>query len=271
MTQTKIKQILLFGATGMLGRYIYSYFDKKIRMIDISYRITNENLDELENVLIQNNINSETCVINAIGLIPQRNPFTPDFFLVNSIFPQLLWQICKKYSANMIHPTTDCVFSGKRGEYLEHDSHDETGAYGISKSLGEPSSCTVIRTSIIGKELYNKKSFLEWVLSNDGKTINGYENHIWNGITCLEYCKIIERIIQENLFWSGIKHIYSPSPKSKYELAVMISSIFQKKIEIIPTKSTETVNKTLLSNDKPIFEIPELYIQLQELENYSLF
>lgn len=269
-TIPQINKILLFGSTGMLGRYIYSYFEKKIPIINISFRITNANLDELERVLIEHNINSETCVINAIGAIPQRKPLETDFFLVNSIFPQLLWQICKEYGAKMIQPTTDCVFSGKRGEYVEDDIHDETGAYGISKSLGEPATCTVIRTSIIGRELSNKKSFLEWVISNDNTTIYGFENHIWNGITCLQYCKIIEQIIKQNLFWQGVRHIYSPTSKLKYELAVMISNIFQRNIEIIPTQSTETVNKTLLSNYTPMFEIPELSVQLQELEKYSL-
>lgn len=119
----------------------------------------------------------------------------------------------------MIHPTTDCVFSGKKGGYVETDVHDELGSYGMSKSLGEPVGCTCIRTSIIGRELFNKKSFLEWVISNNNGTISGWSNHMWNGITCLEYCGVIEKIINEHLFWSGVKHIYSPTSVSKHEMA----------------------------------------------------
>jgi dTDP-4-dehydrorhamnose reductase len=165
----KIKRILLFGSTGMLGRYIYSYFinNPNMTLTAINFRISNDSLESLEQVLMENEINEETCVINCIGLIPQRKSISSmdkEYFLVNSIFPHLLWSLCKIYNAKMIQPTTDCVFSGKGGFYLEHDIHDESNSYGSSKSLGEPNGCTIVRTSIIGKELVNKKSFLDcWI------------------------------------------------------------------------------------------------------------
>uniref|UniRef100_A0A6C0ERB9 RmlD-like substrate binding domain-containing protein n=1 Tax=viral metagenome TaxID=1070528 RepID=A0A6C0ERB9_9ZZZZ len=273
--ENKINKILLFGSTGMLGRYIYSYFKQHtiIEVVPINYRISNDNFDLLEKVLLENNINNKTCVINCIGLIPQRkNKSTTDteYFLVNSIFPQILWSICKRYNAKMIQPTTDCVFSGKKGGYVESDSHDETNSYGMSKSLGEPAGCTCIRTSIIGKEVLNKKSFLEWVISNNNNKINGWTNHMWNGITCLEYCEIIEKIIKEKLFWSGVRHIYSPTPKSKYEMSKMIADIFDLGIEINDVKSNEPCDKTLLSDYDNLFEIKELYIQINKLKSFKL-
>ena len=268
-------KIILFGSTGMLGRYIYSYFKQKtnIQIINIDYRISNENSSLLENILIENKIDDNTCIINCIGLIPQRknsSVLDKEYFLINSIFPQLLWTICKKYNSKMIQPTTDCVFSGKRGEYLETDIHDETNSYGMSKSLGEPFGCTIIRTSIIGLELVNKKSFLEWVISNKDKKINGLTNHMWNGITCLEYCKLINQIIIENKFWSGVKHIFSPTSKSKYELAVIINEIFKLNIEIKPFESIDLSNKTLLSSYTNIFNPKELYLQINELNEFKL-
>jgi len=259
-----INKIVLFGETGMLGKYIYSYFQNKIKIVKVTYKIEDSHLDDLEKIM--DNIDENTCVINCIGLIPQRKPTSDkEYFLINSIFPNVLWTICKKYNARMIQPSTDCVFSGKKGNYLESDVHDETSAYGMSKSLGEP-NCTVIRSSIIGKEVLNKKSFLEWVLSN--KKINGFKNHMWNGITCLEYCKVIEKIIVENMFWNGVRHIYSPTPVSKYELACIISKVFDDTIDITPVK-TETVDKTLSSN-YIFFEIPELSLQIEELKYFSL-
>lgn len=291
-----IKKIFLFGATGMLGNYIHTYFtrNKEInlqrftplhvsnvqscKVVVISYRIPNETVDfdSLENILLENQIDDETCVINCIGLIPQRKSkesSDKEYFMINGLFPQILWSICKKYNAKMIQPTTDCVFSGKKGSYVETDTHDETNSYGISKSLGEPIGCTVIRTSIIGKEAMNKKSFLEWVLANDGKQINGWTNHMWNGITCLEYCKLIEQIISEKMFWSGVHHIYSPTSKSKYELAQIISECFNLNIEITPLISNEIVDKTLASvyeNVNDSFQIPELYLQINELKDFEL-
>lgn len=270
-----VNKIILFGPSGMLGRHISSYFSQntKIQVVNTSFRILNETLDSLESELLNQNIDSKTCVINCIGLIPQRKAKTSpdsDYFLINSIFPQLLWNICKKYDAKMIQPTTDCVFSGKAGNYVETDLHDETNAYGMSKSLGEPYGCTVIRTSIIGKEVFNKKSFLEWVLSNENSKINGFTNHLWNGITCLEYCKIIEKIIEENLFWVGVRHIYSPTAKNKYELSKIISDVFEANVEVVKNETMEKCDKTLSSVFPNLFDIPELFSQINDLKYFEL-
>jgi len=273
-----IRRILLFGSTGMLGSYIYSYFHDMadIEIIKINYRVTNENLSNLEAELVAHGIDEHTCVINCIGAIPQRfsDKSNNEYYLVNSIFPQVLSSICQRYNAKMIQPTTDCVFSGKRedGLYTEDDIHDETTHYGMSKSLGEPANCTVIRTSIIGREIRNKKSFLEWVLSNPDNEISGWSNHYWNGITCLEYCKIIRHIIEENLFWNGVRHIFSPTPVNKYELAQMIKDVFGlKNMKIRETICETPINKTLDTKyERSIFEIKELRDQLNELKQFVL-
>ena len=285
MQNCSINKIIIFGASGMLGRYIHSYFLQKVnefQIIAISFRITNETIDQLENILINNNIDNHTCVINCIGQIPQRKSADKGdhiYFLVNSIFPHLLWSICKKYDAKMVQPATDCVFSGEKcgGMYLETDIHDEIGSYGMSKSLGEPLGCTIIRTSIIGRELVNKKSFLEWVLSNsaeygqNNKFINGWNNHLWNGITCLEYCKILDNIICKDLFWTGVRHLYSPTPKSKYELARMIVKTFELvDVEVNSVQASTIIDKTLASNHPLLFNIPELFDQINQLKSFEL-
>jgi dTDP-4-dehydrorhamnose reductase len=116
----------------------------------------------------------------------------------------------------------------------------------------------------------NKKSFLEWVISNNNNKINGFTNHMWNGVTCLEYCKIIDKIITNNLFWSGIRHIYSPTPVSKYEMACIICETFNLNIEIAPAESPEPSNKTLTSNYASLFEMPELKYQINDLNRFAL-
>ena len=271
--------ILLFGSTGMLGRYIYSYFKHHPTLrLDVvtndEFRVTEDTLDGIDALLDRHSVDAATCVINCIGRIPQRAGRDTErgYYLVNSLFPHLLGASCKRRGARMIQPTTDCVFSGTKGLYTETDLHDEKGAYGLSKSLGEPLGCTVLRTSILGNELFNKKSMLEWVLSNNDKTINGWTNHHWNGITCLEYCKVVETILNRNLFWSGIRHIASPTPKSKYELAVLIRDIYQRSIVINPVETETAVDKTLATlyptNDE--FNIPDLSVQIEELKRFSL-
>jgi dTDP-4-dehydrorhamnose reductase len=264
-----ITKLIVLGHTGMLGRYITSYF-KNIEIFTPSYRISNNTKgSDIEAELLKCSIDSDTCVINCIGLIPQRNPDNIKmYYLVNSIFPHLLLEICRKYGAEMIQPTTDCVFSGIKGQYIETDTHDETNAYGMSKSIGEPPDCTVIRTSIIGEEVYNKRSFLEFVKTSKGQ-IYGWDNHLWNGITCLEYCKIIDTIISKDLFWKGVKHIFSPNPVTKYELACIIKDTYGLDVTILKT-STETCDKTLNSIYSNTFEISDIRQQIIELRKYNL-
>lgn len=263
-----ITNIILLGSTGMLGRYIFSYF-KNIQVVR-GFKVTKETTYvDIENVLIKHGINESTCVINCIGSIPQRETNPSNFYIVNGLFPHLLWSVCQKYKCQMIQPTTDCVFSGSSGMYTERDIHDETGHYGMSKSLGEPLGCTVIRTSIIGEELANKKSFLEFVKNSSG-SIQGWKNHIWNGITCLEYCNIIEMIITKNMFWSGVRHIASPTAVSKYDLACMIRNTFELNITIVETSGPTSCDKSLSSIYTKMFNIPEINQQIIDLRKFAL-
>ena len=276
-----MQHIVLFGSTGMLGCYIYTYFQAHptIRLTVVQndeFRVTRSSLDNIDTLLEAKGVNEHTCVINCIGLIPQRFSATGsqmDYYLVNGLFPNLLWAACKRLGAKMIQPTTDCVYNGSRGGYTERDVPDETNAYGLAKALGEPAGCTVIRASIIGNELRNKRSFLEWVLSNaDGSTISGWDNHMWTGITCLQYCKVVEQIVRENLFWTGVRHILSPDTRSKYEIAQMVVEAYGRSITVRRTSAADPVDKTLATvfETNRVFGVPELCVQIKEQERFVL-
>jgi dTDP-4-dehydrorhamnose reductase len=171
----------------------------------------------------------------------------------------------------MIQPTTDCVYSGTRGGYIEIDVPDEENQYGRSKAVGEPPSASVLRVSIIGEELENKKSFLEWVRNSQG-TVNGWTNHYWNGITCLEYCKVLQKVFEQNLFWKGVRHIYSPSVVSKYDMVCMVNSVYNLGLTVHPVTCSTPVDKTLKSNYSfsEFLHIPPLETQIEELKSFSL-
>lgn len=276
-----VHHIVLFGSTGMLGRYLYMYFKNhppfRLTLVtNEEFRVSRESLETLDSLLAAKGVDAGTCVINAIGLIPQRfstSGSNADYYLVNGLFPNLLWAACRSLGAKMIQPTTDCVYNGARGAYTERDVPDETNAYGVAKALGEPVGCTVLRASIIGNELRNKRSFLEWVLSNaDGSTINGWDNHLWNGITCLQYCKIVEKILRENLFWQGVRHILSPDTRSKCELAQMVVEAYGRSITVRRTSAAEPVDKTLATvfETNGVFEVPELCVQIEEQRRFVL-
>jgi dTDP-4-dehydrorhamnose reductase len=270
-----IKTVIIFGSNGMLGRYINKYLSKKtlLQIIPLTrqdFNISANNLSLLEEFLVSKNINSETCIINCIGLIPQKNKKNESYYMINTTFPLLLTRYCSKYKAKLIQPTTDCVFNGKKGMYNETDEHNEKSEYGLSKSLSETPMQTIIRCSIIGEEKETHFSFLEWV-KNSNSEINGWNYYLWNGITCLEYAKIVHQIICDNLFWQGVRHIYSPEPKTKYQLANIIKDIYNLPIIVNKIeKDNEVVNKTLCSIYDTLFDIPSLEQQIRDLKEFSI-
>lgn len=271
-------KIIIFGSNGMLGRYLYKYFEHKYLTIGLTrndYDVLKDEFEKIEKLLINNNINDKTLVINCIGLIPQASKnYQIDnkmFIQVNTLFPNILVILCNKYNAKIIIPSTDCVFSGSKGKYTEIDKHDEHSIYAITKSLGESNSATVIRSSIIGEEIYNKRSLIEWIKSNKGNEINGFLNHKWNGITCLQYAKVIEIIIQKNIFWKGIKHIFSPNIVTKFDIIDLVNNIYNLNIKINPTNLGQNYDRSLDSiYDCQIFNIPDLKQQIIELKNFNL-
>jgi len=254
----KEMNIYIFGANGMLGNYVKDYLSNDFNVIPLTRK--EYDLEDLT-CLKKFKPTFNDIVINCAGAIPQRNQ--NNYYKLNSVFPLLIK--CDKF----IHITTDCVFSGNDGNYNETSIHDSPTDYGKSKSLGELCNATIIRTSIIGEELYNKKSLLEWVKSNSGKEIHGFVNHHWNGVTCLELSKIIHKIISENLFWKGVRHIFSPRSVSKFELVSMINDIYSLGITITKLE-TEKNDKTLTTIYEPIFTIPDIYNQIKEMKLISL-
>ena len=273
-----VTKIIILGENGMLGNYMKKYFteNSKLYVVCINrthYDAFTDNITKLENIL-KDHLNKNTVVFNAIGVIPQATDkyqlTDKHYIVINAEFPHKLSLLCEQYNAKLIHPTTDCVYSGNKGNYVETDEHDEINTYGKSKSLGEPLNCTVIRTSIIGEEVNSNKSLVEWVKSNNYKEINGYVNHYWNGITCLQYAKIVEYIINNNIFWQGVRHIYSPDTVSKYELVCLINDIYKLNIKINKYDICNKTDKSLLSiyEENNLFNIPCLKQQIMEMLDF---
>lgn len=275
-------KIVVFGSTGMLGRYVTSYMKKQgyevIPLTRKDYDILESSEEKMKEFLESMNITHKDKIVNCAGLIPQRqHTHFSDYAKANSYFPQHLGVFSKQgywegtWSTLVFHASTDCVFSGDKGKYKEHDRPDAIDIYGFTKSVGEHWTNTNIRTSIIGEELENKVSFLEFVRSNDGNTIDGYTNHFWNGITCLQWAKNIDDIIKNYKYWHGIKHIFSPKSYSKYELACLIRDVYDINVEIKPTQITpKKVDKTLATGYEIDIEIPDLKEQLQEMKEYKV-
>lgn len=267
--------IYLFGSNGMLGRYVdkfLSHFFKVICFSRQEYDILNDSWCKLNELL--KNMKSNDIIINCIGIIPQKYSLSDNhsFIKVNTLFPHKLQEIAEKSNSKLIHITTDCVFNGMKGLYNENDAHNEENLYGVSKSLGEPENSCIIRTSIIGHEYIHKKSLLEWIINQREQNINGYSNHYWNGVTCLELSKIIAEIINKNLFWKGVRHIFSPNIITKYEICIFVNNIYDLHINICKYEAKEKIDKSLstIYSTNDLFNIPSIEQQIQEQKNYII-
>jgi len=174
-------------------------------------------------------------VLNCVGLIKQM-PTAEDAEMaiyMNALFPHLLAKICRGNNARMIHFSTDCVFSGKKGNYKDDDFADAEDIYGRTKYLGEVKydNCITLRTSIIGHGFENHLSLVDWFLSQK-ESVKGFSRVIYSGFPTVEIARIIKDFIIPNNKLSGIYNV-SSDPISKYELLKIISKVYGKKIEIV--------------------------------------
>ncbi len=193
-------------------------------------------------------------IINCIGVIKSRineNSFNSvkQAINVNSLLPHIIQENIDKTEIRMIQIATDCVFSGFKGKYTENDLHDPLDVYGKSKSLGEIDSknCLNLRVSIVGPELNSSTSLLEWFLNKKKNAlINGYSNHLWNGISTYHFGRICEGIITANKFISGKFHLIPEDFVSKYTLLNLFRESYSRwDIKINETLADSPVDRTL--------------------------
>lgn len=234
-----MRKIIILGSTGLLGSYMSSYLCNNFKCI-----LPCRNFVQAENFDKQNFekiVNPYDVVINCIGILKYNIPKYGQQITqnVNCIFPKQLSEVCLKKKSKLIHFSSDCVFSGKKGRYLETDMCDSRDVYAKTKSK-EPRECSTIRTSFIGlsKDISNQ-SLMNFLLTKKGGEVDGFDNCLWNGVCCLELAKIVKKIIDEDIFWNGVRHVYSESIVSKYELCKIINEVYRLNIKISPLKACE--------------------------------
>jgi len=248
-------RILILGGDGMLGHQLFKQF-KNSHDVRVTLRqdlslykkfmlfstqntypgIDVTKIDKLVKVLTDFH---PDAVVNAIGIVkqlPEASESIPSIE-INALFPHRLALLCRDINARMIHLSTDCVFSGKKGNYKESDTPDPDDLYGRTKFLGEVTgkNCLTLRTSMIGQELSRKKNLLEWFLAQN-ETVQGYKKFIFSGFTTIELSWIIENMILNYPNASGIYHV-SSDPTSKFDLLSLIKEGLKLQIEIIPDES----------------------------------
>lgn len=264
-------RVLVLGSTGMLG----STLCKSLSKAEIPYDDTNSVTFNVLDVLYNPSIALEKVfhfdyVVNCIGQIKPRFKDADSIlrgYKINSIFPRLMADICEQTRTGFIHITTDCVYSGKLGLYTEDSVHDATDDYGVSKSLGEPNNCTVIRTSIIGHEVQNKYSLVEWAKSQAGQEVNGFTDHFWNGLTTNELSRVLIDIMRSGKNWKGTRHIHAYDDVDKFRLLGMISDSLGLGLKINAKESGSLCDRTLRTNYSlcSSFNIPSVEEMVKEM------
>lgn len=246
---SKGKKILVLGASGMLGHVLFTELQKNHSVfgtvrsnVNLPFSkdrglISNINIEDiaaLENII---RIISPDIVINCIGIIKQLQESKNKIISIeiNSLFPHRLAEICEKNKSRIIHFSTDCVFTGEKGNYSETDLADARDTYGLTKYMGEvdyPHALT-LRTSIIGHELNSSVSLLDWFLSQE-RACNGYSKAIFSGFPTIVVAKFLNEYVFPNEKLHGIYN-FSSHAINKYELLEKIKKNYGKKIEIFPS------------------------------------
>ena len=242
-------KVLITGITGMLGNAIFrTFLNSNVRhdVIGIarSYNAYNffdgvnskhiitgvdvENYDSLIGVFTKVR---PQIVINCVGLVKQladaNNPLLA--IPLNTILPHRLADLCSLVNARLIHISTDCVFSGEKGNYMESDFPDAKDLYGRSKLLGEvdyPHALT-LRTSIIGHELSGNRSLIGWFLSQEN-SVKGFTRAIFSGLPTVELARIIHDFVLPCPQLHGLYHI-AAKPIDKHSLLNLVAQIYNKK------------------------------------------
>lgn len=251
-------KIMIFGSSGMLGHKLVEILSKNHQLLAVSRKPININRKNIVNLQINDLTNKgkvqsmifqnkPDVIINAVGIV-KNNPqiINKEIVLkINSDFPHMIKDICSNLKIRMIHISTDCVFSGKIGNYSENNSPDPIDLYGESKLNGEVEGKNIltIRTSIIGFEDNTSRGLIEWLLSQKGKTIKGYKNAIFSGLSTEHLSIVIKNIIKNHKSLEGIYHV-SSNPINKYDLLIKLNNLFDLGCEIIPTDKP-VINRSL--------------------------
>lgn len=246
-------KVLVIGASGMLGSAVLRVLSekndwevfgtvrdgnvKRFFSASIGERLRAgvdvEQQDSLVRVLDQ--IRPDV-VVNCTGLTKHK-PEADDPLAsipINTLMPHRLAGLCKLVGARLIHVSTDCVFSGEKGGYVEDDFADARDVYGKSKALGEvlyPHTIT-LRTSIIGHELQSQYGLLGWFLSQNGNC-KGYTRAVFSGLPAVIFAQIVRDVVIPHTELSGLYHV-AAEPINKFKLLKLIAKVYGKTIDIVP-------------------------------------
>jgi dTDP-4-dehydrorhamnose reductase len=261
-------RILILGGNGMIGHKMYQMISKVNEDTWVTLRndlstyifsniynqekvIEKIDLSDFNKLLHTLNEINPDIILNACGITIRRGveKIKSNTILLNSVLPHFLNEWVSLNNKRLIHFSTDCVFSGKKGDYLDTDIKDAYDLYGSTKSLGEivnSKYAITLRGSMIGRELENKTELFEWFLQQNNKNIKGFSEVIYSGISTIKMAEIVLMLIN---FYPNLTGIYniSSKPISKFDLLKMFKDQFNINANI-EMDNSYTSNKNLISD-----------------------
>ena len=258
--------VLVLGGTGMIGSAVVDAFARRGLGVNATTRhpdlvradlacsfVTFDALtDDLRAVVA--GLGEDDVVINCLGVIKQvidDRSVTDrhEAIRINAALPHALAELSVRQGFHVIHVTTDCVYSGGTGTYVETDPHDASDVYGMTKSLGEVplGSVTNLRCSVIGRELRGFVSLWEWVASRPTDAcITGFTDHLWNGVTAPALADVMVGMVASRHFPTGVVHLKPADAVTKAELCSLILEVLGRADVIVEPKETgHPVNRIL--------------------------
>lgn len=256
-------RILVLGGAGMLGHKLWQLyrdrFDTYVTvrsslrsyardgLFDSARTIEGVDANDFDAITRAIATTRPDAIINAIGVIKQL-PGAHDPILtlqVNALLPHRLAQLASACGVRFVHISTDCVFSGRKGNYTEADASDAEDLYGRTKYLGEvvENGALTLRTSIIGRELSTRNGLVEWFLSNRHGRVRGYTDARFSGLTTAALAEILAGILEHHPALNGLYHL-SSEPIAKYELLCRLRDAFATGTAVEPD-ATVKIDRTL--------------------------
>lgn len=251
--------ILVLGGSGMLGHKVFQRLRASLEGVECTLRVPatgaaarsglfsgHETVvgvdarrwDSVDSVLSRR---SPRWVVNCIGVVKQRDDANSAELCieVNSLLPHKLANRVRAWGGRLIHFSTDCVFSGRRGDYTEVDASDAEDLYGKTKALGEVGGAhaLTLRTSMIGRELAGHRSLLDWLLGQRGRTVRGFTRHFYSGVTTLHLADLVATIIERESPLEGLFQVTAPRT-SKHDLLCMLRDAYRLDVAITPDDTT---------------------------------
>jgi dTDP-4-dehydrorhamnose reductase len=246
-------KLLILGGSGMLGHKLWQtaapVLDTWVTVRDESRglpaifdrtrAIEGVHADRFDTVVRAFARVRPSVVVSCIGVVKQHAEATDPLtaLTINSVFPHRLAALCAAAGSRLIHISTDCVFSGLKGNYAESDVPDATDLYGRTKHLGEVTGpgCLTLRTSIIGRELRTSQGLVEWLLAQRDSA-PGYTEAVFSGLTTIELGRAILKVIAEDPELSGVYHVAARSI-TKHDLLVRLVRALGRPLTICPDAS----------------------------------